>query len=98
MPERPRSVNRGSTPLLTETQTRAAPTDPSFSVGNADMAEDGDCRHNHVDSVLLACEASAQSASELIQHGLLAFADLHRAEAHEPAFLRGVSSRLRSHD
>jgi hypothetical protein len=39
--------------LLTETQTRAVPTGPSFSVENEEMAEDGDCRHNHVDSVLL---------------------------------------------
>ena len=40
----------------------------------------------------------SQGASELIQHDLLAFADLDRAEAHESAFLRSVGSRLRRHD
>jgi hypothetical protein len=40
----------------------------------------------------------SEGASELIQHRLLAFADLHGAEAHEPAFLRGVRRRLSGHD
>ena len=51
-----------------------------------------------LDDLVLYGSVLSQGASELIQHDLLAFADLDRAEAHESAFLRSVGSRLRRHD
>src|SRR4029453_2210838 len=40
--------------------------------------------------------SGADRGTQLVQHSLLPFADLHRTEAHEPALLGGVGSGLRS--